>query len=167
MPYTLLPASHRLSKRVRRVGKPTISKSDRIMTRRNTEQLKGILNYINSNPGTYLGDLRKQLKIPPRRIDSHISKLMGEDIIFSRFDGDVERFYPLPANIEALIESLPSREMEVVDIIIHFPGSSYEEIAGKYGKRRQTDLYYHMKNLINMKTIKTEWTNGEYRYFLN
>ena len=137
------------------------------MTQRNTEQLKGILNYIHSNPGTHLGDIRKQLRIPRGRLHRHLSKLQGEDIVFSRFDGKVECFYPLPGNLELLKESLMPREMEVVDIIIHNPGSSYEEIADRYGKRHQADLYYHMKNLINMETIKSEWTDGEYRYFLN
>jgi len=137
------------------------------MTLRNIEQLKGILSYIHSNPGTHLGDIRKQLRIPRGRPYKHLSNLLGEDIVFSRFDGTLERFYPLPGNIETLKESLPPREMEVVDIIIHNPGSSYEEIADRYGKRHQADLYYHMKNLINMETIKSEWTDGEYRYFLN
>lgn len=59
----------------------------------NNDAREAILGYVNTTPGAHFSKLRDDLKLGTGETQHHLRRLLDDDVIVSRRDGDYRRFF--------------------------------------------------------------------------
>ncbi len=115
-------------------------------------EVRGLIRgYIIANPGDHYSSIRRNLDLNNGTLAYHLRVLEQNQYIKSFFDGIFKRYYPSNVNIQKVQHNI-SKQEEIFNIILEFPGVTMENIGIRIGVSRQV-VNYHVKNLIRAGMI--------------
>ncbi len=127
-------------------------------------EVRGLIRgYIIANPGDHYSSIRRNLDLNNGTLAYHLRVLEQNQYIKSFFDGIFKRYYPSNVNIQKVQRNI-SKQEEIFNIILEFPGVTMEDIGNRIGVSRQV-VNYHVKNLIRAGMITYSRDSKSSRFY--
>jgi len=117
----------------------------------NNEIRNGIFNFIRDHPGENFSEIKRQLTLNNGVLSHHLRTLEREHYIKSKKDGLYRRFFLRHQPVPNII--LNASQKQILNYLVHHPGSSQSEIALNLGISRQT-VNYHALPMEKMGAIR-------------
>ncbi|MHB8586865.1 MAG: winged helix-turn-helix transcriptional regulator [Thermoplasmatota archaeon] len=119
-----------------------------------------VMDYLTSNPGSYLGRISKDLAIPTSTLKYHLSILRSFEMVTTVKKGRCRHYFPRrrrfsdeEKSLFAAMEHRPTRRM--VELIHHNPGISQSGLVKTTGLSQST-VAWHMAKLEQLGLVTSE-----------
>ena len=127
-----------------------------------------IINHIKENPGCYLRQIKKNLRLSMGSIQYHLTKLEYDGIIISQMSGIHKHYFPIDVfkEHEKTIMTFLTQEntREIMMFIAEKRNPTQKDIANKL-EISPPSVYWHLKRLLNANIIK-EIKDGKYKRYI-
>jgi predicted transcriptional regulator len=123
-----------------------------------------VLEFIKTNPGTHLREIKRRLNIAMGTVQYHIQTLEKEKTIISRRKGPYKRFYPnyiFKEKQQEILDILSQEtEREILLYLIQNPVTTQKAIS-EYAGISLATTYWHMNRLNDAGFIEI-WHKGHF-----
>jgi predicted transcriptional regulator len=122
-----------------------------------------ILEFIESNPGTHLRRIKRELDLAMGVIQYHLYKLEREDRVVSVRNGLYKRYYAdkrLKVEDHEILNVLSQEtERDLVLYLIRYPQASQKELS-EFGRISASSTNWHMKRLSKAGFVDMKRSGG-------
>jgi len=116
-----------------------------------SERRREIYKFIEKNPGVYLRELQRALKMPLTSLEYHINYMVRKKVILREEDGRYMRYYVKQLNAEdkKMLSALRQKRMrEIVLIVLSNKKAKYQTLLDDLHIPRST-LSLYLKYLVD------------------
>lgn len=138
-------------------------KKEQILDNYTRGQIHG---YIIANPGDHYSSIKNALDLNNGTLAYHLKRLEVEDIIRSRMDGLLRRYYPAGMKMpEPNGNALTEVQRTLMAKIKETPGISQSDIATLM-KLSNATVNYHMERLLKKGVVRRQRAGMKYKCYL-
>ena len=130
------------------------------------QRRRKIYKFIDKNPGVYLRELQRILRIPLTSLEHHLNYMVRKKVILKEKDGRYVRYYVKQLDVEdkKILSALRQKRLrEIVFIVFSKKKVKYQSLLRNLGIPPST-LSLYLKHLVESNVLKKHRIGRENMY---